>query len=482
MFPCGVYGGLTPSQNAIKHPPLKGFSYRIMKSILLTYKQFIQRIHAAVVLPADDELTRIRKVSMVQAQLVGILFASLWGISFIALHYWMAALINLAFIFFVVGILIAFLLTHHFFVYVNLNIFVLLVWALALQSALGGMFKSGLISIWAAFCPLMASLMLNRNAITIWIILFVAEMVMAVFIEQEVAQWASHIPKTFSLTNGVINITSFTLLMVGTNLYLVSNLEDARKRLDNLLQRINRDLDKEKIRIEQEKNMWLAVGHEIRSPLQSLSALYGKDNEGHRYIKRMLDAVQRLYGNASPNEAFQKATIQVEPLNVTSFLKSVAENAPAADIPRVTYSGSEKPVMVQADESSLEDVITHILTNANRYRPSDTDIAIRLETLDNTAIITIHNKGPHIPDDLIGRIFEYGVSDKADAADQEHQGQGLFVAKTYMSKMSGTIDAKNVPDGVDFVLRLSVWTATDESMQDLEFFDIPAFLRRRSQS
>lgn len=434
-----------------------------MKSILLAYKKLIQRIHTAVVLPADDELTRIRKVSMVQAQLVGILFASLWGIAFIVLHYWLAALINLVFVTLVISILVAFIWTKNFFVYVNLNIFVLLIWALAIQSSLGGIFRSGLISIWAAFCPLIASLMLNRNTTIIWIILFIAEMAIAILFEQEVAQWASHIPKTFSITNGVINITSFTILMVGTNLYLVSNLEDARKRLDDLLQRVNEDIDKEKIRLEQDKNMWLAVGHEIRSPLQSLSALYGKDDEGHRYIKRMLDAVQRLYGNASPNEAFQNATIQVEPLNVTSFLKSVSENAPAAGIPMVTYSGSEKPIMVRADESSLEDVITHVLINANRYRPSDTDITIRLETIDNTAIITIHNKGPHIADDLIGRIFEYGVSDQANTADKEHRGQGLFVAKTYMSKMGGAIDAKNVFDGVAFVLRLSIFRPHQET-------------------
>ncbi len=427
-----------------------------MKPISLVYKKFIRHIHVAVVLPADDELTKIRKVSMVQAQLIGILLTSLWGVAFIALHYWLAAAMNFIFVALILFILIGFILTKNFIVYVNLNIFVLLIWALALQSALGGLFKSGLISIWAAFCPLIASLMLNRNTTIFWLILFVIEMVIAILLEQEVSQWASHLPKSFSIANGIINITSFTILMIGTNLYLVSNLEDARKRLDQLLQRVNEDIDKEKIRLEQDKNMWLAVGHEIRSPLQSLSALYGKDDEGHRYIKRMLDAVQRLYGNAAPDEAFQKATVQIEPLDVANFLEHVAENAPAAGIPMVTYSGSEKPVMVRADESLLEDVITHILVNANRYRPSDTDIAIRLETNDNAAVITIHNKGPYIPDGLIGRIFEYGVSDQDDN-NKEHRGQGLFVAKTYMSKMGGTIDAKNVIDGVEFMLRLAIW-------------------------
>ena len=34
------------------------------------------------------------------------------------------------------------------------------------------------------------------------------------------------------------------------------------------------------------------------------------------------------------------------------------------------------------------------------------------------------------------------------------RGQGLFVAKTYMAKMGGTIAARNADDGVWFVLTL----------------------------
>ena len=34
----------------------------------------------------------------------------------------------------------------------------------------------------------------------------------------------------------------------------------------------------------------------------------------------------------------------------------------------------------------------------------------------------------------------------------EHRGQGLFVAKTYMAKMGGTINARNTEGGVAFVL------------------------------
>ena len=62
--------------------------------------------------------------------------------------------------------------------------------------------------------------------------------------------------------------------------------------------------------------------------------------------------------------------------------------------------------------------------------------------------------GPRIAEALLGRI-EYGVSDGADSGGGRSRGQGLFVAKTYMAKMGGTIEARNVADGVEFVLRVA---------------------------
>lgn len=39
-------------------------------------------------------------------------------------------------------------------------------------------------------------------------------------------------------------------------------------------------------------------------------------------------------------------------------------------------------------------------------------------------------------------------------AQQGQRGQGLFVARTYMSKMGGTIEARNEDSGVTMVLTL----------------------------
>ncbi|MFZ6746801.1 sensor histidine kinase [Undibacterium sp. JH2W] len=225
--------------------------------------------------------------------------------------------------------------------------------------------------------------------------------------------------------------------------------------LHDLLRRVKEDVERETIRTEQEKEMWHAVGHEIMSPLQSLMALHGNaEDQSNRYISRMQQAIRVLYGSASPSEAFQSTVLQVSEIDITLFLKNVASNAPLVGIPNVTYEGVDEVVMVKADEYSLEDVVTHVLRNAERYRQPDTAISIKLENSETAATITIHNRGPHIADDLIDKIFEYGVSDQLDSGAHGNRGQGLFVAKTYMAKMGGTISAQNVADGVSFTLSL----------------------------
>ena len=222
--------------------------------------------------------------------------------------------------------------------------------------------------------------------------------------------------------------------------------------LDDLLRRVREDAQRETIRAEQEKDLWHAVGHEIMSPLQSLLALHGSpEDPSHRYISRMQQAVRVLYGSASPSEAFQSSSLKVQAVDIAEFIRNVADNA---GIPDVRCTWNDGPVPVRADEYPLEDVFSHVLRNADRYREPGTPITLGLEVADATATVTVHNRGPRIPEDFIDKIFEYGVSDQPGAGAHGHRGQGLFVAKTYMAKMGGTITVRNEEDGVTFGLVL----------------------------
>ncbi|GHU18166.1 hypothetical protein FACS189475_03210 [Betaproteobacteria bacterium] len=225
--------------------------------------------------------------------------------------------------------------------------------------------------------------------------------------------------------------------------------------LTHLLRRVREDAGRERVRVAQEKEQWHAVGHEIMSPLQSLLALHANaDDPSHRYLARMQQAMRVLYGNASPSEAFQSSTLAMATLDLDAFLSNIAANAPHIGVENVCYAPLGSPVLARADEYSLEDVIGHLLKNADRHRAAGTPIALALRTDANGATLRVHNEGPAIASEWLEKIFEYGFSGPQERAGEGNRGQGLFVAKTYMAKMGGDIRAVNEENGVSFYLDL----------------------------
>jgi signal transduction histidine kinase len=308
----------------------------------------------------------------------------------------------------------------------------------------------------------------NLTAVATRVSWFVGAMLLAIFLTW-LAIELSIIRRITELTRRAATVSKGVKSTVASDNLATVDLTDLRGGdelgvlaggLQDLLQRVNEDVRREQIRIAQEKDTWHAVGHEIMSPLQSLMVLHGSvDDPAHRYISRMQQAVRVLYGSASPSEAFESTALDVQTLDVNEFLSHIASNSAAAGITDVIFAPAAQPVMVRADEYSLEDAVSHILRNAQRYRLPGTPIPITLtiNTTEGTApeaIVSISNQGPHIERDMLGKIFEYGVSDQADSAAHGQRGQGLFVAKTYMAKMGGTITARNVEGGVCFELRL----------------------------
>ena len=98
--------------------------------------------------------------------------------------------------------------------------------------------------------------------------------------------------------------------------------------------------------------------------------------------------------------------LQVTALEIYAFLGNVAGNAACVGIENVVFDGVSGPVMVRADDYSLEDVVTHVLRNADRYRVPGSAITLELQASETAATITIHNQGQHIAEDMLNKNFE----------------------------------------------------------------------------
>lgn len=104
--------------------------------------------------------------------------------------------------------------------------------------------------------------------------------------------------------------------------------------------------------------------------------------------------------------------------------------------------------LVNADPTRLTQVLVNLLSNASKYSPMETTIALSLKTVRKTAIrITVSDRGPGIPRAERSRLFQrfvrLGLEDRA----QYGIGLGLSVVKTIVEAHGGEVGVDENPAG-----------------------------------
>ena len=191
------------------------------------------------------------------------------------------------------------------------------------------------------------------------------------------------------------------------------------------------------------------IGHEIRSPLQTILAVLPTGHPGSLAARRMANAVESFASASSPAEAFASASIVSEEQDLRTGLAEMVANVTTYKIfENVHFEGSAGEVFVQYDPAAFADALEHILQNAVRHRTPQTPITISLSVAGSEAIVDVDNAGPPIPDGLLDQVFDYGVTTQHDG--HNNLGQGLTAAKAAVFRMHGSIKAINLSHGVRF--------------------------------
>lgn len=234
---------------------------------------------------------------------------------------------------------------------------------------------------------------------------------------------------------------------------LISRSHSRSERLQRRIQR-ERNEQIERNRVEQEhvrnrKAILDAIGHEIKSPLQSLSIQIHKDNvAANRHVQRMMRAVYALDLATSVESGLQASMMVSNYQDVANYVSAFAKNTAAEG---VIFDGQDSGVIAYFDPIALDTVFDHILSNAYRLRTAGTEITISLKKTLSAVQIEICNDGPKIEDGKEEAIFMLGVSSKTENG---NLGQGLFAARAQMVGMKGSIRAENRTNGVAFILYL----------------------------
>lgn len=196
------------------------------------------------------------------------------------------------------------------------------------------------------------------------------------------------------------------------------------------------------------KNAVTNISHDLRTPLTAILGYLDlleqeeKTESVSRYaeiIRNRTEALQQL-----TDELFRYSVITVTDENILKervVINDVLEESIAAfytalcarKITPVIQITDEK-VIRELDRSALSRVFSNILNNAVKY--SDGDLLI---TLSETGEIVFTNTASGLNEVQVGKLFDrfYTVESA-----RKSTGLGLSIAKTLVSKMSGTISAE----------------------------------------
>jgi two-component system OmpR family sensor kinase len=117
----------------------------------------------------------------------------------------------------------------------------------------------------------------------------------------------------------------------------------------------------------------------------------------------------------------------------------------------------EDPVTVTGDEHRLQQVLANLLANARLHTPVGTKVTVTLETDGPTAVLTVHDDGPGIPEGIQPAVFErFTRADRRRTdASGGGAGLGLSIVAAVVEAHGGSVGLESRPGSTTFTVRLS---------------------------
>jgi two-component system, OmpR family, sensor histidine kinase VicK len=211
--------------------------------------------------------------------------------------------------------------------------------------------------------------------------------------------------------------------------------------------------------------MILQLSHELRTPLSSVrgyveltqllnaSVLNAQSEDFLNKTMDQLQILERMVNQVIDVSAILADDLRLEiaSVNFTSIIDTVIdEYYPAIEAKNqdIGFNSPDDDVIIEADARQLQDVVDHLIRNANSYTHTGGWIEITLEKNEATVDLFIVDNGVGIAAHEIDRVFERmyrGESAGAGATDTRGLGLGLYISREIVHAHHGTITLHSQP-------------------------------------
>ena len=230
-----------------------------------------------------------------------------------------------------------------------------------------------------------------------------------------------------------------------------------RQRREILAQRDELEAYADALRAaDRRKNDFIAMlGHELRNPIMALRAgLRLLERQSDEKLKADIQArmevqahhLSRLIEDLLDVARIDQGKISLQRERVS--LQSVIESAVDTSRPKIeagahdlTVALPSQPLWLEGDFTRLSQVVSNLLTNAAKYTPSEGQIRVSADVVQDEVRIDIADNGVGVPHDMQGRIFDLFTQSKGpDDRSREGLGIGLALVKQLVEMHDGAVE------------------------------------------
>ena len=204
------------------------------------------------------------------------------------------------------------------------------------------------------------------------------------------------------------------------------------------------------------------LAHDLRNFLTPLRMRIGMmsrrarrdGNEGYvrdademvRTVDRLEQLVHELLDTARLEQGL--FTLSVRPVDLVELLReTVADLAPGA----VQVRAEQAELVVCADPVRVRQAIENLLSNALKVQPEDDAVLVHVAACESWATVTVEDRGPGIPPDVLPRLFQRFGSGPGSVG----LGLGLYLARGIAEAHAGSLEVDSSSGrGARFTLRL----------------------------
>jgi two-component system OmpR family sensor kinase len=145
-----------------------------------------------------------------------------------------------------------------------------------------------------------------------------------------------------------------------------------------------------------------------------------------------------------------------EPVDLSRIVVDAVSDAHAAGRDhRWSVDLPPEPVTVLGDEPRLHQIVVNLLANARVHTPEGTAVTVTLAVDDATAVMTVADDGPGIPEELQPVLFErFARGDSSRSRETGSTGLGLAIVRAVVDALGGTVAVDSEPGRTAFIVRL----------------------------